>query len=70
MVGTDMRLIFDRSRQLTAGWDPRWGLSEIIGATKPQDVLLTEIGDRWPKLGGWGQGRVTLIGDAAHPMSK
>jgi len=59
-----------RSRRLTSDWDPSWGLSQIIRATGTASVLLTEIGDRLPKLGAWGQGCVTLIGDAAHPMSK
>jgi 2-polyprenyl-6-methoxyphenol hydroxylase-like FAD-dependent oxidoreductase len=24
---------------------------------------------RMPRLGAWGRGRVTLLGDAAHPMT-
>lgn len=39
----------------------------IVSATKPDDMRLDELFDREP-LASWGEGRVTLLGDAAHPM--
>lgn len=43
------------------------GFRGIVAATKPGDLRLDELYDREP-LGQWGTGRVTLLGDAAHPM--
>lgn len=39
---------------------------DVIGATG--DILQHDLGDRLP-LRQWGRGRVTLLGDAAHPMT-
>jgi FAD-dependent urate hydroxylase len=39
----------------------------IVSATRPDDMRLDELLDREP-LERWGAGRVTLLGDAAHPM--
>ena len=39
----------------------------IVTATRPDDMRLDELFDRVP-LSEWGHGRVTLLGDAAHPM--
>jgi len=39
----------------------------IVTATRPDDMRLDELFDREP-LAEWGHGRVTLLGDAAHPM--
>lgn len=62
--------LLQKVRSLLAGWDALWGIDTILKNTPAQDVLRTSIGDRWPKpLGNWGQGRVTLLGDAAHPMT-
>ncbi|MFJ9583184.1 FAD-dependent monooxygenase [Streptomyces acidicola] len=48
------------------GWaDP---VQRIITATDESTVIRTDIVDRAPDA-HWGQGRVTLLGDAAHPMS-
>ena len=47
------------------GWSPEIG--EIISATAEYDILALPIYDRRP-LSWWGRGRVTLLGDAAHPM--
>lgn len=59
-----------RARAAVAGWDPKWGADAIINSTPPEAVLRTSIGDRLPRaLGDWGKGRVTLVGDAAHPMT-
>ncbi|QLY27919.1 FAD-dependent monooxygenase [Nocardia huaxiensis] len=48
-----------------AGWAPE--ITEIITATPEADILALPAQDR-PPLTSWGRGRVTLLGDAAHPM--
>jgi 2-polyprenyl-6-methoxyphenol hydroxylase-like FAD-dependent oxidoreductase len=40
----------------------------IIEATDGSAILRNDIVDR-PPLRAWGRGRVTLLGDAAHPMT-
>lgn len=40
----------------------------LIGATRPEDVLLTDLYDLAPLARYW-QGRVVLLGDAAHAMT-
>ena len=40
----------------------------LIEATPPQAILRTDIFDR-PPVRRWSRGRVTLLGDAAHPMT-
>jgi 2-polyprenyl-6-methoxyphenol hydroxylase-like FAD-dependent oxidoreductase len=39
----------------------------IAEATRPEDLRLDGLFDRDP-IADWGRGRVTLLGDAAHPM--
>ena len=39
-----------------------------IGATEEAEILRNDIYDREPSK-RWGAGRVTLLGDAAHPMT-
>lgn len=41
---------------------------ELVEATDEDAIHLTPIYDR-PPVDQWGQGRVTLLGDAAHPMT-
>jgi 2-polyprenyl-6-methoxyphenol hydroxylase-like FAD-dependent oxidoreductase len=44
---------------------------EVVGAlkaTQPERIFRTDITDR-PVLRSWGAGRVSLLGDAAHPMT-
>lgn len=41
---------------------------ETIAGTAPEAVFRTDIADR-PPVSTWGSGRVTLLGDAAHPMT-
>lgn len=49
-----------------AGWpDP---IPALIDATAEDDIAAIDIFDRRP-VGRWGIGRVTLLGDAAHPMT-
>jgi 2-polyprenyl-6-methoxyphenol hydroxylase-like FAD-dependent oxidoreductase len=40
----------------------------MVAATPLEDLVVTDIHDR-PPLSSWSKGRVTLLGDAAHPMS-
>ena len=48
------------------GWhDP---IEALITATPDAAILRNDIYDR-PPLRQWGRGRVTLLGDAAHPMT-
>ncbi len=43
-------------------------IPEVIEATLGAEILRNEIVDRIP-LANWGRGRVTLLGDAAHPTT-
>jgi 2-polyprenyl-6-methoxyphenol hydroxylase-like FAD-dependent oxidoreductase len=47
------------------GWFEEVGA--LIRAT--DEIIRTDISDRAPISGDWGAGRVTLLGDAAHPMT-
>lgn len=49
-----------------AGWHEP--VEALIWATDEGDILRNDIYDR-PPLETWGSGRVTLLGDAAHPMT-
>lgn len=50
---------------LVRGFDA--ALVQLIERTDPADIRRDELFDREP-LRSWGVGRVTLLGDAAHPM--
>jgi 2-polyprenyl-6-methoxyphenol hydroxylase-like FAD-dependent oxidoreductase len=52
--------------RLFAGWHRP--VQELIEATEPADILKNEARDR-PALRRWGKGHVTLLGDAAHPIT-
>jgi len=53
--------------RLFEGWHrPIGGLVE---AAEENAILRTDIYDREPLDERWGEGRVTLLGDAAHPMT-
>jgi 2-polyprenyl-6-methoxyphenol hydroxylase-like FAD-dependent oxidoreductase len=43
-------------------------IPELIAATDPARILQNDIADR-PPLPHWSSGRVTLLGDAAHPTT-
>ena len=43
-------------------------IPQLVAATDPSRVLRTELFDR-PPADVWGRGPVTLLGDAAHPMT-
>lgn len=49
-----------------AGWP--FGVEQAIAATPPAEVLRNDLFDR-PPLRRWSVGRVTLLGDAAHPTT-
>jgi 2-polyprenyl-6-methoxyphenol hydroxylase-like FAD-dependent oxidoreductase len=49
-----------------AGWPEE--VQRIVGATEESSIVYTEVVDREPS-DRWGEGRVTLLGDAAHPMT-
>ena len=49
-----------------AGW--RFGFPEALAATPPEAILKNDLCDR-PALRAWSVGRVTLLGDAAHPTT-
>ncbi len=43
-------------------------IPDLLRATDPARVIRTELFDR-PPIDGWGRGPITLLGDAAHPMT-
>jgi 2-polyprenyl-6-methoxyphenol hydroxylase-like FAD-dependent oxidoreductase len=43
-------------------------IPKLIEATDPDDIIKSDARDRKP-LKGWGDRRVTLLGDAAHPIT-
>jgi 2-polyprenyl-6-methoxyphenol hydroxylase-like FAD-dependent oxidoreductase len=43
-------------------------IPELIEATNPADIIKNDARDRNP-IKRWGDGRVTLLGDAAHPIT-
>lgn len=51
--------------RLYAGWAPE--VLACIEQTDERDIIAVPAQDR-PPLTEWGRGRVTLLGDAAHPM--
>lgn len=56
----------DRLLEWVKGWDAP--VLEILRATPETSILKTDIWTR-PPSEIWGRGRVTLLGDAAHPTS-
>jgi 2-polyprenyl-6-methoxyphenol hydroxylase-like FAD-dependent oxidoreductase len=49
-----------------SGWHSP--IEQIIRATRPERILRADITDR-PPIKRWHDGRVVLLGDAAHPMT-
>ncbi len=56
----------DALRRLFAGW--HWPVGALIEGTDPGMIIRVDARDR-PALRRWGEGRVTLLGDAAHPIT-
>lgn len=54
-------------RELFGGWHQP--VAELIAETDERAIRRDDIYDREPLTGRWGAGRVTLLGDAAHPMT-
>ena len=46
-------------------WPPP--IETVVAATEEKDILRNDIYDRRP-IRAWSKGRVTMVGDAAHPM--
>jgi 2-polyprenyl-6-methoxyphenol hydroxylase-like FAD-dependent oxidoreductase len=53
-------------RALFAGWHAP--IEDMIAATPADQIVRTDIFDR-PPIDRWVEGRVALLGDAAHPMT-
>ena len=49
----------------------RWHrpVADLVEAAEEGTILRTDIYDREPLGERWGEGKVTLLGDAAHPMT-
>jgi 2-polyprenyl-6-methoxyphenol hydroxylase-like FAD-dependent oxidoreductase len=60
--GESKRAVLERFADFT---DP---VHRIVEATSEDAIFRTDVFDRPPDE-RWGQGRVTLLGDAAHPMT-
>ena len=56
----------DELSELFAGWYPP--VLELIETTPPASILKTGAFDRLPVL-KWGEGHMTMIGDAIHPTT-
>ncbi|HAC62227.1 MAG TPA: FAD-binding monooxygenase [Cyanothece sp. UBA12306] len=65
-LSTNSQAMKDRILQDLTNWaEP---IRNIIKNTPADKIFAVPICDR-PPLNSWSQGRVTLLGDAAHPMS-
>ena len=52
--------------QKFAGWHAP--VERIVAATEEGAIMRGDVYDR-PATKRWGEGRVTILGDAAHPMT-
>jgi 2-polyprenyl-6-methoxyphenol hydroxylase-like FAD-dependent oxidoreductase len=64
-VSTGARTAVTVLDRLVSRFEPP--LEAIVSATKPDDMRFDELFERDP-LRSWSAGRVTLLGDAAHPL--
>jgi 2-polyprenyl-6-methoxyphenol hydroxylase-like FAD-dependent oxidoreductase len=53
--------------RLFSGWHRP--VADLVQAAEEGAILRTDIYDREPLGERWGEGKVTLLGDAAHPMT-
>jgi 2-polyprenyl-6-methoxyphenol hydroxylase-like FAD-dependent oxidoreductase len=56
----------DHLLRIFGGWHAP--IRELIASTPEEAILRTDIHHRHP-VRRWGEGRVTLLGDAAHPLT-
>ena len=56
----------ERLLSLFSSWHPP--IPGLINATREADIIKHSTFDR-PPAKSWGSGRITLLGDAAHPMT-
>lgn len=61
----DPRVAHERLLRRIQGWAV---VEDVVRAADPRLLVSREIRDR-PPLGAWSSRRVTLLGDAAHPMT-
>lgn len=54
------------ARRLFAGWPA--AVTDVIGATSPESLLRHDVYELAGSLPRYADGRVVVIGDAAHPM--
>ena len=54
-------------RRLFDGW--HHPVPDLIAETEEWAIRRDDLYDRAPLSGSWGEGRVTLLGDAAHPAT-
>jgi 2-polyprenyl-6-methoxyphenol hydroxylase-like FAD-dependent oxidoreductase len=52
---------------LFRGW--HWPVEKLVASTEEGAIRRDDIYDREPLGERWGEGRVTLLGDAAHPTT-
>ena len=70
LQGADRRPARSRKEFLLGtfrGWHE--SIEELIRVTDERAILHTDIYDRDPLKERWGEGRISLLGDAAHPMT-
>lgn len=60
--GESFRRVLDQ----LAGWPSI--VLDLVRAADPDSLVVTDLADR-PPLSEWSHGPVTLVGDAAHPMT-
>eukprot|EP00208_Stichococcus_sp_RCC1054_P002083 CAMPEP_0206143986 /NCGR_PEP_ID=MMETSP1473-20131121/22587_1 /ASSEMBLY_ACC=CAM_ASM_001109 /TAXON_ID=1461547 /ORGANISM="Stichococcus sp, Strain RCC1054" /LENGTH=434 /DNA_ID=CAMNT_0053539643 /DNA_START=253 /DNA_END=1557 /DNA_ORIENTATION=- len=56
----------ERAKRVVEGYPEEF--TQLVEATDPASVVEHGVWIRTPATGRWGRGRVTLCGDAAHPL--